>query len=93
MVTVVIFALLIRNNIVEQKLLRSFKLTMFLCCAPTNDLEEADTGRFYKTLNRYISYVPKQDLFSVVGHMNVNVRNTNERVSNVKWIHSIGTLS
>ena len=58
-----------------------------------NDPEEADTGRFYKTLNRYISDVPKQDLFSVVGHMNGNVRNTNERVSNVKWIHSIGTLS
>ena len=66
---------------------------MFLCCAPTNDPEEADTGRFYNTLNIYISDVPKQDLFSVVGHMNGNVRNTNERVRNVKWIHSIGTLS
>ena len=62
-----------------EKLLRSFKLILFLCCTPTN--EEANKSCFCNTLNRLIVDVPQHDLFELTVDINATIREKDERVS------------
>ena len=64
---------------IVKKLLINFKLTIFLCCVPTN--EEADKGRFYNTLNKLIADVPQHDLLALTVYMNATFGEKDERVS------------
>ena len=72
-------SLIIYYTYIVKKLLRNFKLTIFLCCAPTN--EEADKGRFYNTLNRLIVDVPQHDRLALTVDMIATFGEKDERVS------------